>query len=74
MKKLHQTFNPKNTPNLTVKYFTPSFYFKKVTPYSQKITHKAKNIAPSNKTFTPTLIFFTKSEKNYTNIKIFTPN
>ena len=41
-----------------MKYFTPNFYFKKVTPYSEKITRKTKNFTPYNKTFTPNLFFF----------------
>ena len=41
-----------------MKYFTPNFYFKKVTQYSEKITRKTKNFTPYNKTFTPNLFFF----------------
>ena len=59
-----------------MKYFTPNFYFKKVTPYSEKITRKTKNFTPYNKTFTPNLFFFSphqmreilhKTLKFYTN-------
>ena len=49
-----------------MKYFTLNFYFKKVTPYSEKNTRKTKTFTPNNKTFTPNLIFFfTKSENFY---------
>ena len=44
-----------------MKYFTPKFYFKKVTPYSEKIICKTKNFTPKNKTFTLNLIFFHKA-------------
>ena len=40
-----------------MKYFTPNFYFKKVTPYSEKITRKTKNSTPNKKTFTPSNFF-----------------
>ena len=33
-----------------MKYFTVNFYFKKVTPYSEKITCKTKNFISNNKT------------------------
>ena len=46
-----------------MKYFTPKFYFKKVTPHSEKIIRKTKNFTPKNKTFILNLIFFTKPEK-----------
>ena len=57
-----------------MKYFAWNFYFKKVTPYSEKITRKTKNYAPNNKTFTPNLFFSTKSDKFPLNIKTFTSN
>ena len=41
-----------------MKYFTPNFYFKKVTQYSEKITRKNKNFKQYNKNFTPNLFFF----------------
>ena len=46
-----------------MKYFTPKFYFKKVTPHSEKIIRKTKNFTPKNKTFTLNLIFFHKARK-----------
>ena len=51
------TANEKITPNSIVKYFTPNFYFQKVTPYSKKITRKTKDFTPNNKTSTPNLFF-----------------
>ena len=58
-----------------MKYFTPNFYFKKVTQYSEKITRKTKNFTPYNKTFTPNLFFFfffaSPNDRNFTqNVKI----
>ena len=61
--KITPNFYLKNISNSNMKYFTPKFYFKKVTPYSEKIICKTKNFTPKNKTFTLNLIFFTKPEK-----------
>ena len=48
-----------------MKYFTPNFYFKNVTPYSEKVTYKTKKFAPNSKTFTPNLFFFAKFYTKY---------
>ena len=55
----------KNAPNTIMKYFTPNFYFKNVTPYSEKVTYKTKNFTPNSKTFTPNLFFFAKFYTKY---------
>ena len=39
-----------------MKYFTPNFYFKKLTQYSEKRTCKTRSSTP-NKTLTPNLFF-----------------
>ena len=64
-KKNTLNFHLKNTPDSTIKYFTLKFYFRKITPYSEKISRKNKNFTPNNKTFAPNLIFFffTRPEK-----------
>ena len=36
--KITPTFYLKNTPDSIIKYFTLKFYFRKVTPYSEKIS------------------------------------
>ena len=46
-----------------MKYFTPNFYFKKVTPCSENNTRKTKTFTPYNKTSTTNLIFFDQSRK-----------
>ena len=73
-KKKTLNFHLKNTPDSTIKYFTLKFYFRKVTPYSEKISRKNKNFTPNNKTFAPNLIFFflpdQKSFARYINIFI----
>ena len=61
--KITPNFYLKNISNSNMKYFTPKFYFKKVTPYSEKIICKTKNFTPKNKTFTLNLIFFHKARK-----------
>ena len=83
-KKIHQTFldekiTPtfylKSTPDSIMKYFTLKFYFRKVTPYSEKISRKNKNFTPNNKTFAPNLIFFLPDQKSFARyINIFIPN
>ena len=38
-------------------YFTANFYFKKVTPYSERIISKTESFTPNNKIFTLNLNF-----------------
>ena len=69
MKKLHQTYNLKNKPNTKFNHeiLYTKFLIKKVTPYSERTTHRTKNFTPN--------LFFSPNQKNFTrNTNIFTPN
>ena len=58
--KITPTFYLKNTPDSIMKYFTLKFYFRKVTPYSEKIS---RNYTKYQNFCTKSNFFFTRPEK-----------
>ena len=54
----------KKTLNSIMSYFTANFYFKKVTPYSERIISKTESFTPNNKIFTLNLNFLHQIRKN----------